>query len=360
MTRLANGMVFTGVGQPLQWRQFPVHSPVGSEILVRVTGCTLCGSDLHTYRGRRTAPTPSILGHEIIGRIEELGPDAPRQDAAGEPLRPGDRVTWSLIASCGSCFYCQRRLPQKCVAMVKYGHEPLRPGAELTGGLADYCRLAPGSTVLRLPDDLCDAVACPASCATATVAAALRAAGNLQGQTVFILGAGMLGLTACAMARTAGAVEVICCDIDPVRLTQAAAFGAGQVAQPVEVAAAVSGRTGGYGVDVALEMSGAPEAFEGALPLLRLGGTLVLVGSVFPSRPVPLLLEQVVRRHVTLRGVHNYAPQDLDQAVQFLSQARQYPFAELVCDWFPLGDADAAFSKASTSGVFRVGVRPSR
>jgi alcohol dehydrogenase len=350
MTNRATAAVFTGPGRPLELRTFPLLPPKGGEVLVRVTGCTLCGSDLHTYEGRRAAPTPSVLGHEIVGVVEALGPAAPRHDLAGAELRPGDRITWSVCASCGRCFYCDRELPQKCEQLFKYGHEQLRDGAELSGGLADHCLLVPGSAILRLPDELNDEVACPASCATATVAAALRSAGPVAGRTVLVQGAGLLGLTACAMARAGGAAEVICCDVDGARLRLAEGFGASRLALPGELGAVVA--------DVALEMSGAPAAFEVGLPLLRTGGIYVLVGAVFPSRPVSLALEEIVRRLITLRGVHNYAPEDLRRAVDFLAGASRYPFAELVARWFPLAAVEEAFRAARAPGALRVGVRP--
>jgi putative phosphonate catabolism associated alcohol dehydrogenase len=357
MPRMARAMVFHGAGRPLELREFAVSDPVGTEILVRVTGCTLCGSDLHTYEGRRTVPTPSILGHEILGRIEAFGLDAPRVDAGGQPLHTGDRVTWSVIAHCGGCFYCRRELPQKCEKMVKYGHEPLRSG-ELTGGLADFCRLAPGSTVLRLPDALDDSIACPANCATATVAAALRTAGSLADRVILVQGAGLLGLTACAMARSGRVAEVICCDTDRRRLERAEAFGATRLAVPGDLANVVARATDGHGVDVAVELSGAAEAFEAALPLLRLGGVYVLVGAVFPGRPVSLQVDQVVRRQLSLSGVHNYGPEDLQRAVAFLRDAGEYPFASVVARWLTLAEADAAFRVAREPGVLRVGIRP--
>jgi threonine dehydrogenase-like Zn-dependent dehydrogenase len=111
-------------------------------------------------------------------------------------------------------------------------------------------------------------------------------------------------------------------------------------------------------VDVAVELSGSPAAFASGLPLVRMGGVYVLVGAVCPTPAVPVLLEQIVRRQWTLRGVHNYAPEDLERAVHFLGHAEAYPFASLATDWFPLAQADEAFRKARASGVLRVGVRP--
>src|SRR5262245_23043241 len=357
MTRKGAAAVFTKPQHPLQIRQFDVPYPKEGEALVRVTACTICGSDLHTFEGRRVAPTPSILGHEIIGRIESLGAGVPQVDRIGLPLTPGDRVTWSIMASCGRCFFCMRQLPQKCEGMVKYGHEPIQAGRELTGGLAEYCVLAPGTSIFRIPDSLSDETVCPANCATATVAAALRVAGPLKGLTALIQGAGTLGVTACAMARVAGAAEVICCDVNPDRLRKAEEFGATRVTYPADVAAVVRSATGKYGVDVALEMSGSPAAFEAGAPLLRTGGVYVLVGGVFPAPPVAIQIEDVIRRLLTIRGVHNYSPEDLRTALVFLAENPQLPFDSLIADWLSLANADEAFRRAKDPAVYRMGIR---
>lgn len=349
--------IFTGPGQPQRLESCPCPEPRSGEVRVRITACTLCGSDLHTWEGRRSTPTPTVLGHEILGIVEAMGPDAPTTDLAGAPLRVGDRVTWSVVASCGGCALCARDYPMKCTRMVKYGHEVVRPEYVFHGGLAEVCLLAPGSAILRLPDSLSDAAACPANCATATVAASLRVAGEVRDRAVLVQGAGLLGLTACAMARHRGARVVICCEPNPARRARSADFGATHQATPEELSAVVQQATGGQGVDVALELTGAPQAFESALPLLAIGARYVLVGAVFPSRPVALPMEQVVRRWLTLLGVHNYAPQDLHAAVEFLSTT-SYPFADLVSDWMPLDAVESAFERARDPAIFRLGVRP--
>src|SRR5262245_62909547 len=243
MKIIGRAAVFTGPNQPFDVRRFPVPEPRGAEILVAVSCCTICGSDLHTYTGRRPAPAPGVLGHEIIGHILYGGPDAPRHDLLGRPLRNGDRITWTLAASCGACFFCTRALPQKCDCLFKYGHEPLAGPAPMNGGLASCCLLVPGTGIVRLPDALPDRVACPASCATATVAAALRTAGGCAGQVVLVQGAGMLGLTACAMARHGGAQAVVCTDVREERRAQALRFGATHAvaAEPAALAETVRG-----------------------------------------------------------------------------------------------------------------------
>jgi alcohol dehydrogenase len=254
-------------------------------------------------------------------------------------------------------------LPQKCERLFKYGHERIDPRHPLSGGLAQYCHLARGTAVMRLPDAIPDIVACPANCATATVAAALRAAGSCRDQTILVQGAGMLGLTAAAMAHAAGAREIIVCDPDEKRLQLAARFGASRVVHLVtggdEPAATVGQCTAGRGVDAALELSGAPEAIEAGLQCLRIGGRYVLVGAVYPTRDVALPAERIVRRLLRIEGVHNYAPADLRAAVEFLSTAHdRYPFAELVSGRFALCDAESAFAHAIASRAPRVAVVP--
>jgi alcohol dehydrogenase len=115
--------------------------------------------------------------------------------------------------------------------------------------------------------------------------------------------------------------------------------------------------TQGRGADVALELSGSAHASRSALDVLRIGGTAVWAGAVFPTPPVSIEPETVIRRCLTITGVHNYAPQDLAAAVQFLADNHaRYPFAELVAKSFPLADVNAAFRFAETERPVRVAV----
>ena len=355
--------VFNAPNAPLEMRTFPLPGLGPGEVLVRVTCCTVCGSDLHTYTGRRSTPTPTILGHEILGEVAALGPGDPVRDVDARPLTVGDRVTWSIAASCGACFFCTHGIPQKCERLFKYGHQAITPEHPLSGGLAEYCHLAPGTAVVRAPADLPDAVACPANCATATVAAALRTGGDCRDEAVLVQGAGMLGLTACAMARAQGAYEVIACDVDAARLAAAERFGATRYVLADDADAlkgAVAAATDGRGVDLALELSGAAVAMEAGLDLLRIGGRYVLVGAVFPGPAVAVSPESVIRRLLSIHGLHNYTPADLARAVAFLADNHaRYPFAELVAETFPLSEANAAFQHAIQGRAHRVAVRPS-
>ena len=268
-------------------------------------------------------------------------------------------MTWAIVASCGQCFACGRSLPQKCERKVKYGHEALAPRRELTGEVwRSIACWHPGSAIFRVPDSLPDETACPANCATATVAGAIEAAGELTGRSVLIMGCGMLGVTAAAWARALGCSNVIVCDIDPDRRKLARSFCATAAVCPEELAACVSETTAGRGVDAAIEVTGSPDAFEQVYPLLRIGGTLVLVGATYPSRPVLLTMENVVRRCLTIRGLHNYAPRHLQSAIDFLAAHPELPFPSLVSPWQPLEGVESAVARGLARDALRLGVRP--
>ena len=320
--------LFDGPGLPLRLAEFALPPPGPGELLVRVTACTICGSDLHSLAGRRPAPSPSILGHEAIGIN----------------VATGQRITWSIMASCGHCPLCQRGLPQKCESLFKYGHA--KHETHPSGGLSQYLILRPGTTILPVPDHLPDAVACPLNCATATVAACLRPAGRLSGADVLIQGAGLLGLTAAAMAAAAGAAQIHVVDPNPARRALALRFGATTVHPDSTHLPAV---------DIALELSG----HSAALPPLRIGGLYVLAGAVFATPPLPVDPEAIVRRLLRIQGVHNYAPADLVTALAFLLENHhRYPFAELVPPSFPLAEINEALAYQSLHRPTRVLIRP--
>jgi alcohol dehydrogenase len=360
MSDEATAVLFEGPHRPFQVRRFPLPRLAAGEALVGVRLATICGSDLHTVDGRREVPCPTILGHEIVGTVAELGPGAPLTGQDGRPLEVGERVVWSLLVSCGSCFFCTHDLPQKCERLFKYGHECVTAEYALHGGLATHCHLRRGTKAFRVPDRLPDEVVAPAGCATATVVAALRHAGDVRGKVVLVHGAGMLGVTAAARARVLGAQSVIVCDPRRERLETARRFGATHIIRADDaVRDQIDALTAGRGTDVALEMSGAPSAVVAGIECVRVGGRVVWVGAVFPAEAAGFSAERVVRKHLSIQGVHNYLPDDLSAALAFLEeQHERFPFAELVTDTFPLEQVEAAFRRARESAAFRVAVAP--
>lgn len=353
--------VFSGSQQPLELQDLPVESLRTGEVRVAIDCCTLCGSDLHTIEGRRSTPLPTVLGHEMLGRVIELPRGETILALDGRPLEIGARVTWGVAASCKTCFYCTHDLPQKCQSLFKYGHESLARTPQLSGGLAETCHLAAGTAIAVVPEQLSFQEATPASCATATVAAAIRASELQAGEHVVVQGCGMLGLTAIAWSSIAGSASITGIDIDAGRLQQARTFGATHTILSPENAQQLTDEvlsiTEGRGCDVVLEMSGSTAAVERSVSLLRPGGRLILVGSVFPQPAASWSAEQLVRKCLTIRGMHNYTPADLQKAVEFLVAAHdKFPFASLVPLEFALDDLPAAIAAAHAKRPPRVAI----
>lgn len=356
--------VFVEAGRPLAVRSFDLPASLEpGAALCRVRMSTICGSDLHTIFGRRREPAPLILGHEIVGELVALG-QGMAHDGFGQPLRAGDRVSWSIAASCGACYYCGLGLPQKCQTLRKYGHTCCEEPPHLTGGYAESVYLYPGTAVYRVPESLSDEVAAPANCALATVVNAVESIGLKAGETVLIQGAGLLGLNLAALCREAGASRIFVTDVSPARLDLARRFGADCCwnvagAAEGETARRVLDGTDGHGADVAFEVCGAREAVAEAVRALRTGGRYLVAGLVTPGSNLGLDGNQLTRKCLTLQGIHNYHPRHLGKALRFLQQhAARYPFAELVGAVFPLERINEAIEAAASGRYVRVAVRP--
>lgn len=272
------------------------------------------GSDGHTVSGRRSSPSPSILGHESVGRIvrRETAEGSPLVDERGEPLSEGDRVVWSVTATCGTCDRCERGLTAKCRSVLKTGHESVTGEWPLSGGYATHIALHPGLALVRVPDAVGDAESAMSSCALATVMACMEAAAPIAGRRVLVLGVGMLGVCAVAVARHRGAGEVTAVDVAADRLEIARAAGADTACTPERLAGEF---------DVIIELSGAAGSVASAFAHAAFGATVVLAGSVTPGPPVPLDPEKVTRSWWTIHGVHNYEARHLQQAIRFLTEA---------------------------------------
>ena len=352
---------FHGLGIPFEVQELPVTA-TADDILVRVSLATICGSDLHTVSGRRDAETPCVLGHEVVGKIA-----APthHRTATGEPLHEGDRVTWSLTTACGTCDYCvNRNLPQKCETMFKYGHARSEEDGAFSGGFATHIRLRPGTAIYRIPECMTDSEAVPINCALATVVNGLANIGTYPGETAVIHGAGMLGIYATCYLREQGYETVAVVDTNQNRLAVAERFGATHTFTPEqtsvsEIGDTLKALTDGRGPDLGVEVSGATVGIPSLISWLAIGGRCLTLGYVYPNAHISVDAHQLVTKCVTLRGVHNYHPTALGNAIQFVEDTRtRYPFAALIGETYPLSHIDTAFQQAFRQEALRIAIAP--
>ena len=362
--RTGKAAVYEAPNTPFILKEFPVRPARRGEVLVRVTMSTICRSDIHSYEGRRPNPCPGILGHEIIGRIEEIGQGI-EKDMRGDPLKVGDRITWSEYFFDGQCYYREvLDMPQKCHGVRKYGHDLAEEDPHFLGGFAEYCYILPGTWILKLPDNLSDEEATPLNCGVATMASVTEAAEIGLGDAVVIQGLGLLGLYGAAMAKARGARCVIGLDAVASRLQIAKKFGVDHAIDVACVGAKsameqVRNLCPPDGADAVIEVCGVPDVIPQGLQMLRTGGRYVLGGLVNPGASVTIDANMLVKRWITLRGIHNYHPRHLIQALDFVMANRnRFPFKQIVDSRFALKDLDDAFKKASERSVLRAAIVP--
>ena len=353
--------LFHGVDTPFEICEVPVATSIDT-VLARVNLATICGSDLHTVSGRRGADVPCVLGHEVVGTVA-----APTNlcSADGRPLREGDRIIWSLTTSCGTCHFCtNKNLPQKCETMFKYGHVQCADENTLSGGFASHIQLKAGTAIYHIPDSIKDEEAAPINCALGTVTNGLKTIGTYPGETAIVHGAGMLGIYAACFLREQGYNIVAIVDKNTNRLQIAERFGATHTFNANTISSGeISDRlielTKGRGVDLAVEVSGAPSALPDMIKWLAIGGRCLTLGYVYPLENIPFNVHQLVTKCINLRGVHNYHPTVLKSAISFIENNRtRYPFSELIGKVYPLSEINDAFAHSFRQDIIRIAIEP--
>ena len=275
----------------LEIAEVPTPSAGAGEVLIRVGACGICGSDVHGYDGSsgRRIP-PIVMGHEAAGRIATVG-------AGVTGLAQGDRVTFDSTIYCGACGYCKRGEVNLCdhrqVLGVSCGDY------RRAGAFAEFVTV-PARVVYKLPESISFAEAAMLE----AVAVAIHAVSLVEisaESTALVVGAGTIGVLILQALRAAGCKRVFVSDVDATRLKLAKELGAADVLlADTEVVARILQRTGGAGVDVALEAVGRNETVSAAIASVRKGGTVVLVGNISPDVTLPL--QKVVTRQIRLQG----------------------------------------------------------
>jgi L-iditol 2-dehydrogenase len=231
------------------------------------------------------------MGHEAAGRIAAVG-------AGVTGLAEGDRVTLDSTIYCGACGYCKRGEVNLCdhrqVLGVSCGDY------SRAGAFAEFVAV-PARVVYKLPDSISFAEAAMLE-AVAVAIHAVSLADIFAESTALVVGAGTIGVLILQALRAAGCRRVFVSDVDATRLKLAKELGATDVllADKKDVVPEISQRTGGVGVDLAMEAVGRDETVNSAIASVRKGGTVVLVGNISPSATLPL--QKVVTRQIRLQG----------------------------------------------------------
>ena len=284
-------LVFNGPGQRA-WTDVP--DPViqtDSDVIVRLSSVTICGTDLHILKGDVPETMPgTILGHEGVGIVVDKGAGVTTVDV-------GDRILVSCISSCGRCRFCKEARYGLCT-----GGGGWILGHLIDGLQAEYARVPFADTsVYKVPNELSDEqVLFLADILPTAYEVGVIAGGVEPGDTVAIVGAGPIGLAAIMTAKLLTPGRIVAIDLAESRLRQAVAFGADVTIDngKEDAVARVMELTDGLGADVAIEAVGVPETFELCTELIRPGGRVANVG--VHGHPATLHLEKLWIRDVTI------------------------------------------------------------
>ena len=377
-------ITFDGPGAPPRLRQVPRPAVPEQAALISIDACGVCGTDLHILKGHwpKPLPWPFTLGHELVGVIEEIGPEL-RTDFMGQPLAVGSKVMLPPLMPCGECYYCVHypARANKCLNPVYYGrYLGFDVPPHLWGGWAEavYVDLArlPGTKVYKLPDEmslLLGSLSEPLTSCVRGLTRAIRdpgaADGFRVGDTVVVQGAGPIGLLALVAAREMGAGRVIVVGApEEPRLAICRAFGATETISidryttPEERIAAVREAVGGFGADVVMECSGHPSAGPEGIEMLRDGGTYVEMGQFTDAGAIATNWHRICAKDLTIVGSWAFTANDIPLAIGLLHRAAdRYPW-HLVQAEYPLSEAGVAeaIGDASAMRCLKATIRPGR
>jgi Zn-dependent alcohol dehydrogenase len=351
--------LLTGPSAPLEIvGDLEIEAPRPGEVLVGVTHCGICHSDVTVQEGGHAVP--AVLGHEAAGVIEAVGPGVTH-------LRAGDPVMLTPLAPCGHCAACARHEATACPDALSFaanvrpdGSTPLsRGGAAVyrglgVGGFAEQTVVSANGAV-KVAEDIPLEVACVIGCAMQTgVGAVFNTAGVEVGSSVLVMGLGGIGQAIVQGARIAGATRIIVSDPVEGRREQASAFGATHLIDPTsdDLGEAVGEATDGVGVDYAFEAAGRASLVETGIESTRVGGTTVMVGAspieenvsinaavlfmtmqkrlvgsllghCWPDRDIPLLLDLYRSGRLDLDGMisHRLGLSQVNEGIRRLHEA---------------------------------------
>jgi L-gulonate 5-dehydrogenase len=317
-------LVFPAVGEAVMTDR-PLLGPGPGEVRVTVTAAGLCAGDLYIYTGKNPYVSfPRIGGHEIAGRITAHGPGV-----TAPPL--GTRVVVEPFIGCGTCYPCRIGKPNCCANLRIIG-------VHQDGGFAEHL-VAPTRLVHPIPDGLGDFAAAFAEPVAIGVQGCNRGA-VVAGDRVLILGAGPIGLASAEVARERGA-EVWVADLNESRLAIARDLGARTLVSGPGLPEAVMDLTGGEGMPVVMEATGAVPAIEQTVDLVAAGGRIVILGLVARGTKVAFPGLDFTRKEVTLHGSRASAD-CFPEALRLLAQGHVHYLK--IATRMALSDAPAAFA----------------
>ncbi|HHW66930.1 MAG TPA: alcohol dehydrogenase catalytic domain-containing protein [Epulopiscium sp.] len=276
-----------------------------NNVLIKVTASGICGSDVGIYHGRNAAATyPRIIGHEIVGRVEDVGNNVSK-------LKVGDRVIIDQVVNCGECYACKKGRGNVC------GNLHVR-GVHIDGGYREYIAV-PEDACYLLPDSLSDVEAVMIEPTTIAIQSCSRA--ELSGEdTLLLLGYGALGSSILKIARLSGA-KIIVADIVDEKLKEALNNGADYTINILkeDVVAKAKELTGGYGPTVSIDAACTKDSLSILLKATGNAGRVITMG--FSVDPTEVTQFMITSKELDVRG-SRLQNKKFGEAIQLIQEGK--------------------------------------
>ncbi|MQY31596.1 zinc-binding dehydrogenase [Nocardia aurantia] len=353
--------IVTALGQGFTAADVHLADPIGREVLVGVRASGLCHTDLTFSHNDMGVPTPMLLGHEISGVVERVGPDV-------TDVAVGDHVVGCLVQYCGKCPEClsghiyRCRHPEATLRTADQGPRLAIDGTPVTqvfglGGFAQQA-LVHEAQLVRIPDEIPFPQAALLGCGVVTGAGSvINTAATKPGDAIVVVGAGGVGLNAISGGIVAGAATVIAVDINPGKLELAKRCGATHTVDstkvdPVQAVLAITGR----GADAVFDFVGIPAVTEQALAMTADGGGLYLIGLVDPTVQFPLSPLALIMSQKRIQGVNmgSTTPRhDIPMYANLYLEGR-FNLDDLVSKTISLDEVDQGYAALAEPDIARV------
>jgi threonine 3-dehydrogenase len=317
-----------------------------NDVLVKVKVASICGTDLHIYEWDRWAQgrihPPLIPGHEFCGEVVAFGDEV-------TSVKKGDFVSAEMHVACGKCLQCRTGEAHICqnVKII---------GVDTDGAFAEYV-VIPESNIWKLDPEIPEEYASILDPLGNAVHSVL--AGEIAAKTVAITGCGPIGLFSIAVARAVGATTIFAIEVNEHRRKLATRMKADYALDPSkeDVRAIVAEKTGGFGVDVVLEMAGHPDAIRTAFDIVRRGGRISLLG--LTSKPIPLnFSEDIIFKGITIQGINGRRMYQTWYQMTALLKSGRLDLRPVITDRIPMKDFSKAMARLKTGEASKILVYP--
>ena len=345
-------------------KEYPIPELGDDDILVRVEGCGVCGTDAHEYKRDPFGLIPVVLGHEGTGEIVALGKNI-KTDTAGNPIKVGDKLVTSVI-SCGECYICRNQPANTnlCDKQGVFGLIPHSDANPLTGWFATHLLIrGKGSTYFVVNDlDLKERMLLELACVCVHALKRANTTGLINfNSKVLVQGLGPVGLVMISVLRAAGVNHIVAIDGAPKRLEMAKKLGAKTVISFKEMTSLedrvklVKSVCNGVGVDFAFQCTGAPMAAKDIYEYIRRGGGMCEMGFFVNNGEYTVNPHfAMCNKEISIVGSWDYSADDYPTTMAFLRQAREMniPIKELITHTYPLDKLNEAMEmNVSQQGI---------